>query len=83
MRDLPTTRRWDEFAALGRITKELCHSERASREESAFLAVTTKLRTNATISGVTYGGGDIRNTGRSATGFKETPCHADPVFEPL
>src|SRR5271169_1035953 len=30
MRDRPTTRRWNEFAAPPRITKELCHSERPS-----------------------------------------------------
>src|SRR5271155_880687 len=57
----PTTTRCNEFAAPARITKHSCHesatkhpchSERASREESAVRAVTTKLRTNSTISAV-------------------------------
>jgi hypothetical protein len=41
---------------------------------SAVLAATTELRTNSTISAVTYAGGVIRNTGRPITGFKETLC---------
>ena len=34
-------------------------------------------RTNCSISGVTYMGGVMRNSGRPAIGLRETACHAD------